>query len=280
MVAGASRSGTTWIAELLGTLAPIRLMFEPFHPGVRDGGAFAFHYARPGEPDEALLRFCRELFTGRLRSQWIDRNVERLRPRYRVVKAVRANLMLGWITREFPEIPLLFLLRHPCAVVLSRLEMGWDAGAERDLMLGQPALVEDHLSAYLHVIEAARTPEEIHAVNWCIGNRVALRHSDAANIHVFRYERLVPEPLRGIEELAAAARLSAGLSSWSSDRPQARAVLSRPSTTTDSARRSMSPMDLMDRWRHVLSADQIERVLAVVEAFGLGETVAGLDRAG
>ncbi|HKX58690.1 MAG TPA: hypothetical protein VJN00_04895, partial [Steroidobacteraceae bacterium] len=53
MVAGTGRSGTTWLAELICSQIPCRLMFEPFNP--RKVSAYRefnyFQYMRPGEGD-------------------------------------------------------------------------------------------------------------------------------------------------------------------------------------------------------------------------------------
>ena len=40
------------------------------------------------------------------------------------MKIIRGNLLLAWLVRNF-EFPVLYLLRHPCAVVASRLRWNW-----------------------------------------------------------------------------------------------------------------------------------------------------------
>jgi hypothetical protein len=73
--------------------------------------------------------FARKVFTGEIRNRWIDRQNERIYSRYRLIKEIRINLALKWLHDNFPEVPILFLMRHPCAVVASRMELGWATDA-------------------------------------------------------------------------------------------------------------------------------------------------------
>lgn len=52
---------------------------------------------------------------------------------------------LKWLRIRFPKVPLLFILRHPCAVVLSRKELGWPADSDLEPFLQQESLIEDFL---------------------------------------------------------------------------------------------------------------------------------------
>ncbi len=176
LIAGTARSGTTWLAELLGARLPCRIMFEPFNP--RKVPAYAgfsyFQYMRPDDDHPALEDFCRRVFTGDIRDPWIDRQVDRLFPRYRIIKEIRANLLLKWISNRFPEVPILFIIRHPCAVVASRMQLGWDTDADIAEFLAQPELVQDFLEDKRDLIESCQTPAEKHAVIWAISNLVPL----------------------------------------------------------------------------------------------------------
>jgi hypothetical protein len=57
---------------------------------------------------------------------------------------MRAQLFLRWIKQTFPEMPILLLLRHPCAVAKSRLQSCW--GAHLDAFLAQQDLIESLLT--------------------------------------------------------------------------------------------------------------------------------------
>ena len=80
LVAGAARSGTTWLGEIIAAQLPCRIMFEPFHPehvpAMRRYRLF--QYMRPEQQDAELEAYAARLFAGQVRNRWIDRQNERL----------------------------------------------------------------------------------------------------------------------------------------------------------------------------------------------------------
>jgi hypothetical protein len=265
MVAGTGRSGTTWLAELICSQIPCRLMFEPFNP--RKVSAYRefnyFQYMRPGEGDPALRDFCRKVFTGAIRDRWIDRGVSVLRPQYRLVKEIRANLMLRWISGEFPALPIVFIIRHPCAVVASRMKLGWATDGDIAPLLAQPRLVEDHLADKMHVIERARTAEEKHAVVWSVSNLVPMRQFQADALTRVFYERLCADPAAEVGRIFGRLGQSyAGSILGTLDRPSMMAARGSAVVTGD---------DRLTSWKKELAPRQVQSVLDVVEAFGLGD---------
>jgi hypothetical protein len=265
LVAGTGRSGTTWVAELLGAGTPCRIMQEPFHARYVEAyrGFSYFQYMRPEQDDEALLAYCQKVFSGRLRHPWVDAGVATLRPQRRVIQEIRANGFLRWITMRFPEMPLVFVLRHPCAVVLSRMELEWDTDRDIAAFLEQPQLVSDHLGPYLDLIRSADSPAEKHAVVWCLSNLVPLRQFPAGELPVFFYEDLVRDPEAG----SARLRTIAGL-------PPDDDILAgvrRPSRSATRAGAAEPAGSRVLRWKRELQEWQTSRILDVVHGFGLGD---------
>lgn len=268
VVAGTARSGTTWLAELIQEQLAARLLFEPFHPAqVPEYRDFHyFQYARVGDADPALHAFCARLLGGRIRNPWIDRQVSVLRPTARVVKPIRANLLLAWLRDAFPEVPMLLLVRHPCAVVLSRLELEWATDGDIRPFLEQPDLIEDQLRDVLPVIERADHPEEKHAVVWCVHYRVPLRQLEPGAIPWVFYEELVRRPDPEIERIFAAIGRRSGAA--------VRSQFGRASSTTGNRLALLPGEARVARWCRALSREQVRRILDVVEAFGLSELYA------
>ena len=277
VLAGTARSGTTWLAEALASQQPCRVMFEPFNP--RKVRAYAryqyFQYMRPEAPDHDLRAYCESLFTGNIRHPWIDREVHVLRPRFRLVKEIRANLMLGWIRREFPEIPMVLLLRHPCAVVASRLRLAWATDTDIASFRQQPALVADHLAPRMQLIDSAQRDEEKHAVIWCISNLVPLAQLGTGGLAILHYEGLCVRPHEEIGRAVTALGFPRSLQSVD--------VLGSPSMTTRRGSAVVSGDDRLSAWTRILSPVQVRKVLDVVDAFGLshlyGESTMPLPRA-
>jgi hypothetical protein len=264
MVAGAARSGTTWLARIISSQLPCRVMFEPFHSRlVQDYAPFHyFQYMRPESSNDALSAYCQRVFSGAIRHRWIDREVGTLTPRYRLIKEIRANLFLKWIHEQFPQVPLLFVLRHPCAVVLSRLELGWDTDGDIAPFLAQDELLQDFLADKRDVIGGARTPEEKHAVIWSISNLVPLTQFAPGQLPVVFYEQLCTRPYEEVERIFGALDHSYSSSVFE--------TLQRPSTTATSSSAVIHGDNRVTRWQQALSARQIDDILTVVEAFGLG----------
>jgi hypothetical protein len=261
MIVGAARSGTTWVAEIIDSQIPCRLMFEPFNPErVPEFGPFQhFQYMRPDAEHAELLAFCSQLVSGALRGRWVDRHLTHLDPRLRLIKDIRPLLMLRWFNGRFPQVPLVFLLRHPCAVVLSRMRLRWATDEDIWRLLRQPELVTDHLAPFSDVIDRARTDEEKHAVIWCVSNLVPLRQFAAGGLPILHYERLRHEPETEVPRLFQTLGLGFDEHVFG--------ALGRPSRTSQRA----VPDAAMDAngWMQALTSTQVRRVLDIVSAFGL-----------
>jgi len=292
VVAGSGRAGTTWLADALAAANSLRTVFEPLHPqGVPGAAPFAHRYvpADAGEPD--LAGFLEEVLAGRRESLWTRYRIrpDKLRParpdlvhprgwkrlahRYcrfawqrialaraaspaarPLYKLIRANLMLGWLERRF-DARVVLLVRHPGAVVESRLRLGgpdWDcrpliARYRADRRLGER--LSDRQAALLASdVDAARG----HAVLWCVENAIPLAEAGEHGYAVVHYEHLVARE-RGAWR-AVLARL--GLA----HEPTA-ALLARPSQQTHAGGAAGDA----DAWTRRLTArdrDAIAEVLA------------------
>lgn len=124
---GTGRSGTTLLANVLNHDKSYRVMFEPFSP-VHVGLLKQWHYKqylRADNREEKFLGPARRILSGKIRHGWIDKLNRKIVARKRIIKDIRTQYMLPWIKHNFPEIPIVMLLRHPCAVANSRLRLGW-----------------------------------------------------------------------------------------------------------------------------------------------------------
>ncbi|CAA9442462.1 MAG: hypothetical protein AVDCRST_MAG02-194 [uncultured Rubrobacteraceae bacterium] len=256
-LAGTGRSGTTWLGGLVNHDRRYRYVFEPFHPGKVEafGGFLSKQYLRPGDRREEFLDPARRVLSGGIRNGWTDRGGALL-ARRRLVKDIRANLLLGWMAENFPGMPIVLLMRHPGAVVSSRLALGW-----RDNLMetmGQGDLVGDHLLPMESEILAARDPFERHLFLWCIDNYVPLRQFPPGGIHLAFYENLLldPEP-----ELR---RLFAFLGQDFDGR-----VLRRVGRASPTSRRDASPGHPVDGWPRGVKGRRLERTLEILGLFGL-----------
>lgn len=149
-IAGVGRSGTTWISEVLNSDRAYRDIFEPFHPyRHRDSSSFNYHQYI-GDAGATTLQSLQatRILRGRTQGLWINKYNHRLVARARIIKDIRANLMLHWLKRLEPAMPVVLLMRNPLDVYRSWQRLGWgmqDRGehSDFDALCGQSNLMEE-----------------------------------------------------------------------------------------------------------------------------------------
>lgn len=260
-VAGTGRSGTAWAANIANYDRTARYMFEPFNPyRVHLVASFRYRqYLRPDNQDRRYLGPAEQILTGRIKDDWIDQFNSRVISRRRVIKEIRANLMLKWMKTHFPEIRMILMLRHPCADANSRLHLGWQS--HLDEMLAQDDLIADHLAPFVSDIESAKTEFDRHVFLWCIENYVALRQLTRDDVHLVFYENLCEQPKLEVDRLFAFL-----------GKPVTPAVfraLSQPSELTREESAVVRGGSLIDSWRQDVDDEQARRAMRIVALFGL-----------
>jgi Sulfotransferase family len=264
VITGSPRSGTTWLAELLGTIPRSAMLWEPLFPDadpeLRRIGFMERTYIPPNGERPEMEAYLRRVLTGRVLNRWTLQQTNLLavyRVKRWIVKFVRANMLLPWLICRFPVRRPLLLIRHPCAVVASQGRMGpW-----------QKALITDcpeFFEAYPHLratCAGLKTQEEVLAARWCLDYFVPLTTPPPHPWQVVPYERLVREGPRELQRIFAGLNIPMP--------PDATAQLKTPSATARSWAGIRQGADPLDSWRRVLSPDQCQRILNVTAAFGI-----------
>ena len=265
LVAGTGRSGTTWLGDLVASQIPCRVLFEPFNPDLvaEYRGFRYFQYMRPGTEHPEFGTFAQKVFTGEIRNRWIDRQNERIRSEYRIIKEIRINLALKWLHDNFPVVPIILLIRHPCAVVASRMELGWATDSDIAALLSQPDLMDDHLEPYSYLIKNAETAEEKHAIIWSVSNLVPLKQFKYRELKVVYYENLCTQPLAEMTSIFDSIGQKSVVSVID--------TIDRPSQTTRVTSALVTGSDKLSSWRKKLSPPQIDNILRIVDGFGLSQ---------
>jgi hypothetical protein len=113
----------------------------------------------------------------------------------------------------------------------------------------------------LPVVERAVTDEEKIAAIWSISYLVPLQQLEKGDVHLLFYEDLVTHPETEIPRLFAAL-----------NRPYDDSVFAQalqPSATSRRTSAVFTGENSLTKWREQLSVTQIDRIYAVVAAFGL-----------
>ncbi len=267
LVFGAGRSGTTWLAQTIAA-AGLELVFEPMNsqmvPECRDWKPHPLLF-RKGESFPWKDTFT-ELLEGRIRSDWTIRDnpgAER-----KVVKLIRANLMIEWILETYDVHPV-FIIRNPLAVVASMKKEGWEISPKWiNKLLSAPRLRDPFFSTLPGVVEMAGRELgaiEAKAIFWCILNTVPQQLGLFERMHMVLYEALCRDPEGIFIDLAGKTAIPVT--------PPVLDQLRRPSFMAGSFD-AQTGYDPTSAWRNTLTPAEVKAVERIVRQFRLDEFMA------
>jgi hypothetical protein len=268
VLTSSSRSGSTWLADMLSYSLQIQQVFEPLHPKynvtIRQLTGFdqrldhiSSFYLPAGGRFPAWDRLLAGVLTGQIRNAWTDAVPVVESPQGYLIKMIRASLMLGYLYDHFQP-KLIYLVRHPCAVVNSRLKVCWVANAQA--LLKQEELVEDYLRPWVADIERETDPVGSHALWWAVENMVAQRElSTRPHYRVF-YETLMLDTMLEIKRIADYV----GLEIYD----LSKAMIESPSRTSRRVEADALIAPLLS-WQEELTSEDQRRVLDWVDRLGI-----------
>ena len=248
---GDGRSGTTWLSSLMNHNKNHREMFEPFHPLRVKASRFLrrHQYLRPDESNDQLWRLATDVFTGRFTSFRVDSDNRSLLYNGLIIKDIFANLFSYWVSRRFPDVKIILLVRNPFAVALSKSKKrSWLWLTEPMELLEQECLLEDYLRPYEDLIrETSRRNNFIlnQILIWSILNYVPMHQFKAGEIHVVFYEHLFADPIRQVSEIVRFVRPRTGSVSEELDSR----LINRPSRFSDRESSIVSGISPVDSWK-------------------------------
>ena len=261
LLVGTGRSGTTWLQELINSRNDFRFMFEPFHPMKNDllKGWNYMQYLRCDERSDKYLKPATAILSGKIRHKWADQFNRRIFSQKRLIKDIHSHFFLKWIKHNFPEIPIIFLLRHPCAVANSQIQLKWDTYL--DELLSQDELMRDFLNPFRREIEKSKDVFEKHIFMWCIENYVPLKQFREGEILLTFYENLCSDPQQEIERILPFIGESYS--------PDFLGTTESPSVVARGHSAIILGADLLTSWRNNISNEQVKRAVEICSIFGL-----------
>ncbi|HBH12703.1 MAG TPA: hypothetical protein DDX29_06290 [Clostridiales bacterium] len=266
-LAGSARSGTTWLQELVNFNNAYRVLFEPFRPDKVDlvKRWHQFQYLRVGENASVFMDPMIDILSGRIKDPWVDTSNRRLFSEKRIVKAIHANLFLFWMKKHFPEVPIVLIIRHPCAVANSKINIVRKhfqyTNNPLKAFLNQPQLMEDFLFPYESKMRDSKTDFESFVWMWCIENFIPIKQFNDGEIHITFYENLCINPEEEIKHIFSYI-----------NRPYSSEVIGKTRVPSSVSRKNSainSGTDLLSSWRKHVSDDQIKSALDILNLFGM-----------
>lgn len=281
VVVGSSRSGTTWLSEILSSPDGYKFLNEPLHlglhPDARDVGfSWRPYIPRNAEEPEAR-RYLERALTGRLsiRRAWHfkgKRNYvkawEHLRNRKLIVKFCRAHRLLGWMDRQFSVAGIVSLVRHPCAVIASMLDHeSWDdKNIEFDSyknfarMGGVPSYLRKKID---NVITHINTKADALAMLWAVDNALMLRTimNTRNRSTIVRYEDMIDRGREEVYQIIDDLKVDISKNRISG--------IKSPSAFSSEDLKTSEKNKQKKKWKNKLSKRKSNRIMEISKHFGI-----------
>ncbi len=285
LLVGTPRSGTTWLMEIFRTLPGYVSLFEPvnpiFFPESYEVGFKPRKYL-PAENNwsegrEYLLKtFSGKTYTSvplyQLNPEMI---MNRILGNKLIVKAIGLNRVLPWIAKTFDLRGIIFIIRHPCAVIASQLKTGYcgyhlysppysDIFPTLDNVLEEASEIPEIDDNLLNRLKNIKTQEEILAAIWCLDNYVPLNYKKPHPWIFVVYEKIITEGESeikqlftkiGEENIPKSAIQKLNIPSMLAPRDELKVV--------------KNSSKQLSKWKKNLTKKQVDRILSIVSDFGL-----------
>lgn len=270
-IAGMGRSGTTWLSDLINYNQSYRDIFEPFLPyRVNIAAPFKYlQYLNPNFQDSVLTSSAKTILSGKFRSDWTDVNKYHLITTKRIIKEIRANLMLKWLSTIRPGMPIILLIRHPLAVIDSYKTLGWgiEAGGKTSdfgRIIEQKQLLQDFpiIKNNLNHIDSNNYISKL-LFQWCVLHHIPLKQLKKGDSKIVFYENLLLYPEKTLSDIF----------SFIGERFNKKQILKnvqKPSVTnyrkTDF---NVNPRDNIQKWQKSFTKSEIEKAQELIKRFEL-----------
>lgn len=261
------RSGSTWLAEMINCLPRTALLWEPLHlrnvNKFRELGFGWRQYIPETEQWKEAEETFEKLFKGRYLNYWLSSREFPLKfctSERMIIKFVRANGMLPWLTKNFVfnNSPI-FLIRHPFAVAASQMKEGsWNDKFEAFEVPDMP--FNEFYHEHSSFLSSLKTKQSRIVANWCLNNQIVLQNSrnniDWVNVC---YENLLVDPEQELKRI---------FSAWNIPMPKViLRKISKASSTTQESTFQKSVDEQLSKWRTFFSGKEIELMQRVLNYF-------------
>lgn len=199
VILGSARSGTSWLSEMMALQYRYRILFEPEHEfNTKNGQLICDRNLTKTNASKEINSYLKRVFSNRVDSDWIaqlsnrkwKRHLWPIIPRKFIIKFVRCNLGLNYITDEF-EIPTLFVIRNPYDVIASQSRVKFPWLYDLSWFKSQDDLC--HLIKSTYDFDMSQDENlsnfERLCLRWCIENSVPFLNS-SQNFQFIKYEAI------------------------------------------------------------------------------------------
>ncbi len=194
LIIGSTRSGTTFLMESINQNNDYHLIFEPFNNTYTDewSDLATREYIDPTQIDNHKNSAVKKILSGQVNNSWTNRYNTKIISDKRLIKAVRANLLIEYIRTEYPNLQIIYLVRNPYNLVASRINMNFDP-LDIYQVLEQTSFIAKHYPDIDRdeLMKQLGSNEAKHAALWCIENRYLLKSIAKFDLHHLQYEDII-----------------------------------------------------------------------------------------
>jgi|AntRauTorcE11897_2_1112592.scaffolds.fasta_scaffold04128_2 hypothetical protein len=281
VIAGSPRSGTTLLLEALHKLPDYKAINEPLlTPKIQEKTGFhSRSYINLGQNAPQQRQFLDQVLRGQIDSsaRWLfesETTLGQIREhavrKKLLVKFCRINRMLPWFEEQFDVRGILFIVRHPCAVINSMLRYGqWDKWTgdfvQNNLHNRSNALHIDHLpeaarEIFSPIQKRVSTQTQALALMWCLDHYFPLIHAKKHPWILVPYESLTMNNHKELTRITDALNLNLN--------DEILRVLDQPSSSVKGKVKQNSEIQI-SKWKQQLKNRQIDDILSIVDTAGL-----------
>ena len=261
LICSAGRSGSTMLANVVNYNNEFRYIFEPFKADrVRKARDISYPmYLDPAEGSDRYGGVIHSILDGRVSGIWVNSHNNRILSEQRLIKSIRANMLLPWIAANAPEVRHVLLIRNPMAVVESWVRAKWQYIEPKQVILSQAESIADLLPAgSLEMYFDEKDPVANQFYNWAIQHVIALRSKGG---YICHFEDIVGQPEKELPALLGFLGVEY--------RPEALNKLREPSRTTRKDSKITTNSGGFLAWKERLDDASIKRGQEILEHFGL-----------
>jgi len=200
-----ARSGSTWFAEILSSQSDIVYVDEPLNwkrfisNKIPIPPSYEFIYSSPNRK-EVLKKYFEDIFENRITLHFplaLWKDTYSISPTRYAFKLINGKELINWFEEIF-DIKVVYLIRHPIATSLSRINWGWmDINKRFEYLLNSSEfrnLAGEELVNYANKKLSHGSQLEKFVTGWCIENYIPLVHLDKEKWTFVSYEQMVIYP--------------------------------------------------------------------------------------
>jgi len=266
LLTGSPRSGTTWLGSLIASCSGIMVAREPFAPSKKlyRNGFSERTYRNELDTWKTGQSVINSFLEGRsfIPTSFADNQLLCcINPEQLILKCIRINRLLPWVAQNIDVQNIIYIVRHPCAVVNSQLAHK-QFSPMRKVRNETIELIDQEVPYLKNYVLSLKNEEELRTVEWCMDQIIPLK-SNCSKWITLSYEEIVLNgPNYLLKKLGKIKldnnaitsnfnRNSKAVGEWSVDHSRA------------------SALERISSWQNGMEKSKITSVLNVVKQFGI-----------